>query len=156
MPFFAQKYLTRYTHKTFFEEYTNFQAHYLSHCRDILLQSLVRKSYTPPAARIRVKYQTLGIIKEKRIGTKIVKFFSQIRKENFPMHAKNLCSPSPRMLSFFPWVGKGHKRHAIQFAFQTDFFFPQIWSNESVNFFSLRTLKWIVEKTVISHKFWVD
>jgi hypothetical protein len=39
-PFFAQKYFTRYTHETFFEEYTNFQAHYLSHCRVILLQSL--------------------------------------------------------------------------------------------------------------------
>ncbi len=34
-PFFAKKYLTRYTHETFFEEYTNFRAHYLSHCRDI-------------------------------------------------------------------------------------------------------------------------
>jgi hypothetical protein len=39
MPFFALKYLTRYTHETFFEEYTNFEAHYLSHCRDIPLQS---------------------------------------------------------------------------------------------------------------------
>ncbi len=37
-PFFAQK---------FFEEYTNFQAHYLSHCRAISLQSF-------GAARIRV------------------------------------------------------------------------------------------------------
>ena len=39
-PFFAQKYLTRYTHETFFEEYTNFQAHYLSHCGVIPLQSI--------------------------------------------------------------------------------------------------------------------
>ncbi len=38
-PFFAQKYLTRYTHETFFEEYTNFEAHCLSHCRVIPLQS---------------------------------------------------------------------------------------------------------------------
>ncbi len=38
-PFFALKYLTRYTHETFFEEYTNFEAHYLSCCRDIPLQS---------------------------------------------------------------------------------------------------------------------
>jgi hypothetical protein len=38
-PFFAQKYLTRYTHETFFEEYANFEAHYLSHCRVIPLQS---------------------------------------------------------------------------------------------------------------------
>ncbi len=37
-PFFAQKYLTRYTHETFFEKYTNFQAHCLSHCRVIPLQ----------------------------------------------------------------------------------------------------------------------
>jgi hypothetical protein len=27
-PFFAQKYLTRYTHETFFEEYINFKTHY--------------------------------------------------------------------------------------------------------------------------------
>ncbi len=38
-PFFAHKYLTRYTHEMFFEEYTNFEAHYLSRCRDIPLQS---------------------------------------------------------------------------------------------------------------------
>ncbi len=31
-PFFAQKYSTRYTHEMFFEEYVNFQNHYLSHC----------------------------------------------------------------------------------------------------------------------------
>ncbi len=31
-PFFAHKYLTRYTHETFFEEYTNFEVHHLSHC----------------------------------------------------------------------------------------------------------------------------
>ncbi len=47
-PFFALKYLTRYTHETFFKEYTNFEGHYLRRCRDIPLQS------TPPAARIRV------------------------------------------------------------------------------------------------------
>ncbi len=34
-PFFAQKYLTRYTHEMFFEKYVNFQHHYLSHCRVI-------------------------------------------------------------------------------------------------------------------------
>ncbi len=38
-PFFAQKYLTRYTHETFFKEYMNFETHYLSHCRVIPLQS---------------------------------------------------------------------------------------------------------------------
>jgi hypothetical protein len=38
-PFFALKYLTRYTHETFFEEYMNFEGHYLSRCRDISLQS---------------------------------------------------------------------------------------------------------------------
>ncbi len=32
-PFFAQKYLTRYTHEMFFEEYINFKiVPYLSHC----------------------------------------------------------------------------------------------------------------------------
>ncbi len=39
MPFFAQKYLTRYTHETFFKEYMNFETHYLSHYRVIPLQS---------------------------------------------------------------------------------------------------------------------
>ncbi len=38
-PFFAQKYLTRYIHETFFEEYMNFESHYLSHYRVIPLQS---------------------------------------------------------------------------------------------------------------------
>ncbi len=37
--FFALKYLTRYTHETFFERYTKFEAHYLSRCIDIPLQS---------------------------------------------------------------------------------------------------------------------
>ncbi len=37
--FFAQKYLTRYTHETFFEEDMNFQSHNLSLCRAIPLQS---------------------------------------------------------------------------------------------------------------------
>jgi hypothetical protein len=38
-PFFALMYLTRYTHETFFEAYTNFEGPYLSRCRDIPLQS---------------------------------------------------------------------------------------------------------------------
>ncbi len=38
-PFFADKYLTRYSHETFFEECMNFETHYLSHCRVIPLQS---------------------------------------------------------------------------------------------------------------------
>jgi hypothetical protein len=38
-PFFALKYLTRYTHETFFKEYTNFEGPSLSCCRDIPLQS---------------------------------------------------------------------------------------------------------------------
>ncbi len=38
-PFFTHKYLTRYTHEMFFEECTNFEAHYLSHCWAIPLQS---------------------------------------------------------------------------------------------------------------------
>ncbi len=36
-PFFAHKYLTRYTHEMFFEEYMNFETHYLSRGRDILV-----------------------------------------------------------------------------------------------------------------------
>jgi hypothetical protein len=39
-PFFALKYLTRYTHKTFFEEYINFKIfRNLSHCGVIPVQS---------------------------------------------------------------------------------------------------------------------
>ncbi len=29
-PFFAEKYLTKYNHETFFEEYMNFKFHYLT------------------------------------------------------------------------------------------------------------------------------
>jgi hypothetical protein len=54
-PFFALKYFTRYTHEMFFKEYTNFEGHYLSRCRDMYTSSKFQKSYTPPAARIRVK-----------------------------------------------------------------------------------------------------
>jgi hypothetical protein len=52
MPFFAQKYLTRYTHETFFDKYVNFQNHYLSHCGVKPVQSF--GSHMPPATRIRV------------------------------------------------------------------------------------------------------
>jgi hypothetical protein len=45
-PIFAQEYLTRYTHETFFEEFKNFKTHYLSHCRVIPLQSF--GSHTRP------------------------------------------------------------------------------------------------------------
>ncbi len=39
-PFFAQKFLTRYTHEIFFEEYINFKiGHYFSHCGVIPVQS---------------------------------------------------------------------------------------------------------------------
>ncbi len=37
--FFAHNYLTRYTHEMLFEEYMNFETHYLSSCRVIPLQS---------------------------------------------------------------------------------------------------------------------
>ncbi len=52
--FFALKYLTGYTHETFFEEYTNFEAHYLSRCRDIPLQSF--------GSHIRPQPYRLGLI----------------------------------------------------------------------------------------------
>ncbi len=39
MLFFAQKYLKRYTHETFFDKYVNFQNHYLSRCGVIPVQS---------------------------------------------------------------------------------------------------------------------
>jgi hypothetical protein len=32
-PFFSQKYLTRYTHETFFAIYMNFETHYISYYR---------------------------------------------------------------------------------------------------------------------------
>ncbi len=56
-PFFAQKYLTRYTHETFFKEYTNFEARYLSHCRVIPLQSF--------GSHIRPQPHGLGLIQLK-------------------------------------------------------------------------------------------
>jgi hypothetical protein len=39
-PIFAQKYLTRYTQKTFFEEYINFKNHYLAIAELYLLKVL--------------------------------------------------------------------------------------------------------------------
>jgi hypothetical protein len=57
-PIFALKYLTRYTHETFFEEYTNFEAHYLSRCRDIPLQSF--------GSHIRPQLHGLGLREKKR------------------------------------------------------------------------------------------
>jgi hypothetical protein len=45
-PFFAQKYLTRYTHLTFFEEYMNFEAHYLSHA-ELYLCKVSEVIYAP-------------------------------------------------------------------------------------------------------------
>jgi hypothetical protein len=53
-PFFAHKYFTRYTHETFFEVYTNFEAHYLSRCREIPLQSF--------GSHIRPQPHELGLI----------------------------------------------------------------------------------------------
>ncbi len=38
-PFFAPKYFTTYIHKTFFEEYTNFEAHIFSRFGDISVRS---------------------------------------------------------------------------------------------------------------------
>jgi hypothetical protein len=47
MPFFAQKYLTRYTHEMFFEEYINIKiVHYSSHCGVIPVHSF--ESYVRP------------------------------------------------------------------------------------------------------------
>jgi hypothetical protein len=54
-PFFALKYLTRYTHEMFFEEYTNFEGHYLSRCRDIPLQRF--------GSHIRPQPHGLGLIR---------------------------------------------------------------------------------------------
>ncbi len=67
-PFFAQKYITRYTHETFFEEYTNFQAHYLSHCRVIPLQSF--------GSHIRPQPHGLGLKFLSKIDNLFLLFFS--------------------------------------------------------------------------------
>jgi hypothetical protein len=53
--FFAQKYLTRYTLETFFVEYINLKKISLIKPLWSYTCSKFRKSYTPPAARIRVK-----------------------------------------------------------------------------------------------------
>jgi hypothetical protein len=50
-PFFAEKYLTRYTHETFFEEYMNFKGHYLSHCR-VYLFKVSEVIYAPQPHRL--------------------------------------------------------------------------------------------------------
>jgi hypothetical protein len=63
-PFFAQKYLTRYTHETFFEEFTNFEAHYLSHCRVKPLQSF--------GSHIRPQPHRLGLKRSWRIPDFVV------------------------------------------------------------------------------------
>jgi hypothetical protein len=83
--FFAQKYLTRYTYETFFEEYTNFQAHYLSHCKVIPLQSF--------GSHIRPQPHGLGLTAvfatAESIETRI-----------------NACSFSPSCALFFTWRGE--------------------------------------------------
>jgi hypothetical protein len=58
-PFFAQKYSTRYTHETFFEEYMNFETHYLSHCRVIPLQSFESHIH-PQLDGLRLKQKIRG------------------------------------------------------------------------------------------------
>jgi hypothetical protein len=64
MPVFAQKYLTRYTHETFFEKYVNFQNHYLSHYGVILVQSF--------GSHIRPQPHGLGL-KKGTVKTKVGK-----------------------------------------------------------------------------------
>ncbi len=65
-PFFALKYLTRYTHEAFFKEYINIKIfRNLSHCGSYTC-SKFRKSYTPPAARIRVNV-LLGNLPLKKV-----------------------------------------------------------------------------------------
>jgi hypothetical protein len=59
-PFYALKYLTRYTHETFFEEHINFKIFSLLKPLRSYTCSKFRKSYTPPAAQIRVN---ISIIK---------------------------------------------------------------------------------------------
>jgi hypothetical protein len=44
--FFALKYLTRHTHETFFEEYTNLEGHYLSRA-EIYLFKVLEVIYVP-------------------------------------------------------------------------------------------------------------
>ncbi len=56
--FFALKYLTRYTHETFFEQYTNFEGYYLSRCRVKPLQSF--------GSHIRPQPHGLGLIRTDR------------------------------------------------------------------------------------------
>ncbi len=53
-PFFAQKYLTRYTHETFFDKYVNFQNHFLIRCGVIPVQRF--------RSHIRAQPHELGLI----------------------------------------------------------------------------------------------
>jgi hypothetical protein len=67
-PFFAQKYLKRYFHETFFEEYTNFQAHYFSHCIVIPLQSF-RSHIRPQPHGLGLK--NIGFIAEEKARSRL-------------------------------------------------------------------------------------
>ncbi len=58
--FFALKFLTRYTHETFFEEQTNFEGYYFSRCRDIPLQSF-GSHIRPQPHGLGLKYLQLSI-----------------------------------------------------------------------------------------------
>jgi hypothetical protein len=53
-PFFVLKYLTKYNHETFFEEYMNLKKSLLKPLQSYT-SSKFRRSYKPPAIRIRVK-----------------------------------------------------------------------------------------------------
>jgi hypothetical protein len=70
-PFLAAlKYLTRYTQETFFEEYTNFEAHYLSRYRDIPLQSFgshIRPQ--PHGLGLTVLYLTFALVSQRKVST---------------------------------------------------------------------------------------
>jgi hypothetical protein len=57
-PFFAPKYLTTYIHKTFFEEYTNFEAHFFSRFGVISIRSF--------GSHIRPQPHGLGLIGQSK------------------------------------------------------------------------------------------
>jgi hypothetical protein len=70
-PFFALKYLTRYTHETFFEEYVNFKIfRNLSHCGVIPVRSF--------GSHIRSQPHGLGLKNETELHTAVCKLLTDL------------------------------------------------------------------------------
>ncbi len=99
MPFFAQKYLTRYNLQTFFEEYMNFKiVLYLSHCEVIPVQ---RFSPQPPGLGLRFpfhQYILLPVCKNKYVY--IAALYYQSIKPDFHRSSLSVLPGKINMYSY--------------------------------------------------------